>query len=77
MLMKYIRYIAIVILVVVTFFSSWMYFQRANLNYNEKGIYFSAIEGVTYYEQAKEIYKVLTLIGVIIIGVAIYRFKKK
>jgi len=75
--MKYIRYIAIVILVVVTFFCSWMYIQTASLDYNENGVYFSAREGVIYYEQTKEVYGVIALIGFIIMVGYTYKKLKK
>ncbi len=75
--MKYISYIAIIMFLILTFFSGWMYFQTARLNFNEKGIYFSAIEGVSYCEQTKEGYAIIALVGFLVMLGYCYKKLKK
>lgn len=43
----------------------WMYVQRAQLEYNSEGRYFSAEEGVVYLEQTKDTYGLLVIIGLV------------
>lgn len=77
MIMKYIQCVIILILGLITTFCLWMYIQRANLNYNAEGVYFSPESGVVYNEQAKEVYAILTLLGLISIGILIFKWMKK
>lgn len=51
----------------------WIYIQRANLDYNAEGRYFSSEDGVVYHEQAKEVYGILTLFGLTLTGILIVR----
>lgn len=75
--MKYIRYIIITILGCVTTFFIWMYIQRANLDYNTEGKFLSLEEGVVYTEQAKEVYGILALCGLFLLGVLVYKLIRK
>ncbi len=75
--MKYIRYIILAILGCVTTFFIWMYIQRTNLDYNTEGKYLLLEEGVVYTEQAKEVYGILALCGLILTGVFVYKLIRK
>ena len=76
-IMKYIRYITILLIGLITTFCIWMYIERVNLNYNAEGVYFSPESGVVYYEQAKEVYAILIILGLISIGILIFKWIKK
>ncbi|MDH7447627.1 hypothetical protein [Aquimarina sp. 2201CG14-23] len=75
--MKYIRYIILTILGCITTFFIWMYIQRANLDYNTEGTFLSIEDGVVYNEQAKEVYGILALCGLILTGVFFYKLIRK
>ncbi|WP_298544959.1 hypothetical protein [uncultured Aquimarina sp.] len=75
--MKYIHYIILTILGCVTTFFIWMYIQRANLDYNTEGTFLSIEDGVVYTEQAKEVYGILALCGLISTVVFFYKFIRK
>jgi len=49
----------------------WVYIQRANLDYNSEGIFFSLEDGVVYHEQAKVVYEILSLLGLILTGILV------
>lgn len=51
----------------------WIYIQRAKLDYNSEGVFFSSEDGIVYHEQAKEVYGILTLLGLILTGLFIIR----
>jgi len=63
--MKYIRYIILLIIGLITSFFIWSYIQRSNFEYNTEGTFLSSEDGVVYYEQAKEVYGILALVGLI------------
>ncbi|WP_128755248.1 hypothetical protein [Aquimarina sediminis] len=75
--MKYIYYIVILIMGLITSFCIWNYIQRANFEYNTEGKFLSLEEGVVYTKQAKEVYGILALIGLILTGIIVYRLIKK
>ena len=50
----------------MTLIFSWIYVQRANLEYNAEGRFFSAEEEVVYHEQTKEVYGILALSGLML-----------
>jgi len=74
--MKYILHIVTLLIGFTTAFCIWMYIQRANLNYNANGKYFSIQDGVVYHEQTKEVYGMLSILGLILIGILIYKWVK-
>jgi len=73
--MKYKRNLIILLIGLITFFFIWMYIQRVNLDYNTEGRFFSPENGVVYQEQAKDVYGILALIGLILTAVLIYKRK--
>ncbi|WP_074407322.1 MULTISPECIES: hypothetical protein [Aquimarina] len=75
--MKYIRYIILLIIGLITSFCIWSYIQRANFEYNPEGKFLSPEDGVVYTEQAKEVYGILAFLGLIVTGIIIYRTIKK
>ena len=60
------RILTLLILGLITSFLSWVYIQRANLDYNSEGMFLSLEEGVVYHEQTKEVFGVLALLGLIL-----------
>ena len=75
--MKYIAYILTLILGLISSFFVWIYIQRANLDYNSEGRYFSPQNGVVYHEQTKEIYGMLALLGLILTAIFMVRLIKR
>ena len=71
--MKSILYILTVATGLITSLFVWIYIQRTNLDYNSEGRFFSPEDGVVYYEQAKEVYGILALFGLILTGTLIVR----
>ena len=63
--MRSVLSISTVLFGLVTALFLWMYVQRAQLEYNADGRYFSADEGVVYLEQTRDTYGLLVLIGFI------------
>jgi len=53
-----------------------MYVQRGKFEYNAEGTFFSPQDGVVYSEQAKDIYGIFALLGLVLTGVIIYRIIK-
>ena len=51
----------------------WIYIQRRNLNYNSEGRFLSLEDGIVYSEQAKDVYGILSLFGLILFGLLIVR----
>lgn len=74
--MKYVHYIPVLVMGLITSFLIWIYSQRANLDYNPEGKHFSLQDNVVYYKKAKEIYGVLALFGLIFTVVFIIRLVK-
>jgi len=60
----------------ITSFFIWIYIQRANLDYNSDGRFFST-EGLVYHEQSKEVYGVLAFLGLILTGLFLIKLIKK
>ena len=52
----------------ITSFFIWVYIQRVNLKYDSEGRFFSVEDGIIYHEQTKEVYGILALLGLILIG---------
>ncbi len=75
--MKYIRYLILALIGCVTTFFIYMYIQRTNLDYNTEGKFLSLEEGVVYTEQAKEVYGILALCGLILAGIFFYKLIRK
>ncbi|WP_299435646.1 hypothetical protein [uncultured Aquimarina sp.] len=73
--MKNKRNLIILLIGLITFFFIWMYIQRVNFDYNTESKFFSPENGVVYQEQAKDVYGILALIGLILTGVLIYKRK--
>lgn len=71
--MKYILYILTTIIGLITSLFIWIYIQRVNLDYNSEGRFFSAEDGIVYHNQAKEVYGILALFGVILTGLLFVR----
>ena len=76
---KYLQYILPLIIGLITFCFLLIYNQRAQLNYNSEGTFLSIKEGIVYYEQAKDVYGFIALVGVILTGtlIAILLIKRK
>ena len=66
-----------IIMVLITSFCIYGYIQRANLDYNTEGRYFSIEEGVVYKEQTKEWYGGIAVLGLIATGILTYKIMKK
>jgi len=75
--MKYIKYTIIIIITCFTIFCTWMYFQRASFTYTDEGTFFSVEEGVVYHEQTKEFYGIVSVLGLFLLGIVIYRLIKR
>lgn len=74
---KYLHSIITICIVLITAFCIWSYIQRASFEYNAQGTFLSPDDGVVYREQAKEVYGILALIGLILIGIVTYKIIKK
>ena len=74
--MKYIYYIIIVIIGLLTSFFIWSYIQRSKFVYNTESTFLSPEDGVVYHEQAKEVYGILALIGLMVTGITLYALIK-
>ncbi|MBG6130335.1 uncharacterized protein YneF (UPF0154 family) [Aquimarina sp. EL_43] len=74
--MKHALSILTIILGLITIFCIGMFLQRANIEYNANGRFLSP-DGVVYYEQAKQVYGILALLGVFLTGTLIYKQIKK
>ena len=55
----------------------WVYVQRVNFDYNSEGTFFSTEEGVVYHEQAKDVYGILALFGVILTVLSVRLIMKR
>lgn len=75
--MKSIRYILLIITAIITGFFIWIYLQRAALDYNSEGRFFSAEEGIVYQEQSKDVYGFFALLGLILTGILFIQLRKK
>lgn len=67
----------IIIIGFITFLLAWTYVKRANLNYNAEGCFFSSEDGIVYNEQAKEVYGILSLFGLVLTGISIVKLVTK
>ncbi|MCF6279659.1 MAG: hypothetical protein L3J14_04865 [Flavobacteriaceae bacterium] len=74
--MKCIRHILIIIGIITSLFL-WIFIQRANLDYNLEGKFFSTEEGVVYNEQAKMVSGIVVLIGLILIVILVIGIIKR
>ncbi|WNJ18257.1 hypothetical protein [Pontibacter sp. G13] len=75
--MKYLLFILTGLLGLITLFFTWIYIQRANLDYNPEGRFFSAEDGVVFHEQAKIVYGMLALLGLILTVVCMIPLLKR
>jgi TRAP-type C4-dicarboxylate transport system permease small subunit len=75
--MKNIRYILTLIVGLITVFFTWTYIQRANFDYNSEGRFFSADDQIVYSQQAKELYGILTIIGLILTVILLLKLIKE
>ncbi|MEZ4851687.1 MAG: hypothetical protein R3B93_24360 [Bacteroidia bacterium] len=66
--MKYILYILTSIIGLITSLFIWIYIQRVNIDYNSESRFFSPEDGVVYHEQARDVYGVFALLGLILTG---------
>ncbi|MGY3791262.1 hypothetical protein [Aquimarina sp. 433] len=73
---KTIGYIFTFILGSITAFCIWMYIEKAKLPYDANDTYFSE-EGIVYHEQAKEVYGLLSIIGLLITSILAYKLIRK
>lgn len=73
---KTIGYICTFIIGCITAFCIWMYIEKAKLPYDINGTYFSE-EGIVYHEQAKEVYGLLSIIGLLVTSILVYKLIKK
>ncbi|WP_299895501.1 hypothetical protein [uncultured Aquimarina sp.] len=60
----------------ITAFCIWIYIEKAKLPYDANGTYFSE-EGIVYHEQAKEVYGLLSIIGLLITSILAYKLIRK
>ena len=75
--MKNRKHVILIAMVLITIFCAWNYIQRAHLEYNTQGSYFSTEDAVVYYEQTKEIYGILSILGCILVGILLFKRIKK
>ena len=75
--MKYLLYLLTLIIGLTTSFFIWTYTKRANFDYNSEGRVFSSEDGVVYHEQAKEVYGIVALLGLILTTLLIIRLINK
>lgn len=75
--MKYVRYTIILTIALITSFCICNYIERVSFDYNTQGRFFSLEDGAVYHEQTKEVFGVLTLLGVFTTGILIYKQFRK
>ncbi len=73
---KTIGYMFTIIIGSITAFCIWIYIEKAKLPYDANGTYFSE-EGIVYHEQAKEVYGLLSIIGLLITSILAYKLIRK
>ena len=61
----------------ITSFFIWIYIQRVNLEYNSQGRFFSVEDGIVYHEQTKEVYGILALLRLILMGIFMVKIIKQ
>ena len=70
--MKLLLYILTVISIFITILFAKIFLQRVGLDYNEEGRYFDPELSLIYTEQAKIVYGIFAVIGLIVTGLLLF-----